>query len=213
MNDLEIQKIELIKKLKKKGISDLAVLHAIKKVRREDFIPDLFKSKSYEDHALPISENQTISQPYTVAFMSSLLDIHPGDKVLEIGTGSGYQAAILCEMGAKVFTVERINKLAEQALKNINKSSYTVSSKVDDGTSGWVEEAPFDGIIVTAASPKVSDNLKNQLEIGGRLVIPVGSKKSQYMIRITRLAIDKYREENFGSFKFVPLIGKEGFDD
>ena len=175
------------------------------------FLESAFAERAYDDIALPIAEGQTISQPYTVAFMTQLLAVRPRDKVLEIGTGSGYQCAILCEMRATVFTVERNEVLFRNAKALLQTLGYEAMFKLGDGTKGWAQCAPFDGIIVTAGSPATPTTLKEQLAIGGRLVIPVGDKDSQTMLRIVRTSEDTYETREYMDFRFVPLIGKEGW--
>ena len=204
-------KDEMISLIKSRGIKDEILISAMQKVRREDFISQPFKLRAYEDCALPIGENQTISQPYTVAVMTESLKIFRGAKILEIGTGSGYQATILAEMGAKVFTIERHLELHSKAKEIFSKLNLPIISKFGDGTLGWKECAPFDGIIVTAGAPIVPDNLKLQLAINGRLVIPVGGSDSQDILIIERNEKD-FTTTKICGFKFVPLIGKEGWD-
>ena len=158
-----IHRKELIEKLISSGIKDQEVLRAIGKVKRELFVKEEFKKYSYDNIALPLDSNQTISQPYTVAYMTELLEIKPGDKVLEIGTGSGYQSAVLNELGAEVYSIERIQTLYESAKEKLNRLGYRVNLKNDDGTKGWIEYAPFDKIIVTAGSPRIPRQLLEQL--------------------------------------------------
>lgn len=207
------QRLKLVKELRKKGIDDENVLYAISILPREKFVLPTFINRAYEDVALPIDSNQTISQPYTVAYMTSQLKITKGDKVLEIGTGSGYQACLLAIMGAKVFTIERISELFEKSKKIFHEFRFQINSRLADGTLGWREFAPYNGIIVTAAAPKVPNALKEQLAIQGRLVIPIGDKISQTMYIITRISEEEYDEKISDRFKFVPLIGKEGWSN
>ena len=202
----------LIDNLAGKGITDQKVLNAMRNVEREKFVPLLMRLNAYRDIALPIGYEQTISQPYTVAIMTQALSVKNGDKVLEIGTGSGYQAAILDEMGSKVFTIERHNDLYLNTQKLFDKLGIRVSTKCGDGTIGWRAHAPFDGIIVTAGSPDVPESLKKQLAIGGRLVIPVGDKRTQTLKVITRTSENDYEIESIPEFAFVPLIGREAWD-
>lgn len=216
MNDLNsLKRKELIELLKRQGIKDSRVLNAINRVRRDLFVSDEFKKFAYDNNALPISSNQTISQPYTVAFMTELLDINPGDKVLEIGTGSGYQAAVLCEMGASLYTIERIEELCISAKSNLERLGYRFRLKCDDGTIGWEEHAPYDRIIVTAGSPKVPKSLLEQMVVNGRMVIPIGTETSQEMNLIKKTQDEngevKYMIKRFKDFKFVPLIGEEAW--
>jgi len=200
----------MIALLRDRGITDERLLGAMAKVPRHLFVPPPFTNRAYDDSALPIGMMQTISQPYTVAFMTQALGVKPGDKVLEVGTGSGYQAAILAEMGAHVFTIERHMELLTRARKVLEKLGYRVASKAGDGTLGWSEFAPYNGIIVTAAAPDVPDPLLKQLADGGRLVIPVGDWDVQNLLVVTRRGEEFDRKEVFG-FKFVPLIGKMGW--
>jgi protein-L-isoaspartate(D-aspartate) O-methyltransferase len=198
----------LIDSLEKKGISDPNVLKAMRKVEREKFVPFLMKVNAYRDIALPIGYEQTISQPFTVAIMTQALKVKAGEKILEIGTGSGYQAAILVEMGARIYSIERHHDIFRNAQKLFDK----LSIKCGDGTIGWSDHAPFDGIIVTAGSPEIPESLKNQLAMGGRLVIPVGGKRTQTLKVVTRLSENKYDIESIPEFAFVPLIGREAWE-
>jgi protein-L-isoaspartate(D-aspartate) O-methyltransferase len=203
---------KLVEQLRERGIKDERVLRAIEKIPREEFLDEHFLHQAYEDNALPIGEGQTISQPYTVAFMTEALELKAGEKVLEIGTGSGYQAAVLAELGVRVYTIERHMALAELAAKRLEKLKYRVVSRTGDGTRGWADYAPFDGIIVTAGAPDVPKSLTKQLNpSGGRLLIPIGDRATQTMFRITRNG-DELKGEELSSFKFVPLIGKEGWE-
>lgn len=185
---------------------------AIGSIPRHKFVDTAFENRAYQDRALPISCDQTISQPYTVAVQTELLSVEKGDKVLEIGTGSGYQAAILCHMGADVYSVERHEELYHKAKKMLHELGYRANLKVGDGTLGWSAYAPYDGIVVTAGAPVVPEDLVKQLSVGGRLVVPVGTQESQSMVRITRTSEDNYEEEQLRQFKFVPLIGEKGWD-
>jgi len=202
----------LVDSLAEKGINDKNVLKAMREVQREKFVPLLMKLNAYRDIALPIGYEQTISQPYTVAIMTQALSVKKGNKILEIGTGSGYQAAILAEMGAKVFTIERHNDLYRNTQKLFDKLGIRIATKCGDGTIGWSAYAPFDGIIVTAGSPDVPESLKKQLAIDGRLVIPVGDKRTQTLKVISRVSEDEYEIESIPEFAFVPLIGREAWD-
>ena len=209
----KLQRHDLVDQLSMKGIHDISVLKAIDLVERHKFVPAAMKHMSYDDVALPIGYGQTISQPYTVAFMTQELKLKPAQKVLELGTGSGYQAAILFQMGMEVYSIERNYDILIEAQKLFDKLSIRVKTKCADGTLGWKEHAPFDGIIVTAGSPSVPISLKNQLAIGGRIVIPVGDKYSQKLKIVRKVDEDKFDEENIPEFKFVPLIGKEGWNE
>jgi protein-L-isoaspartate(D-aspartate) O-methyltransferase len=208
---LEEEKKALIKSLHAKGITDEKVLDAFFRVPREKFISAPFRKYAYEDNALPIECNQTISQPFTVAYMTMVLEVEKGCKVLEIGTGSGYQAAILSELGAEVYTIERIERLYNSAKALLHKLNYDVHFKFGDGTLGWEEHAPYDRIMVTAAAPNVPESLVQQLKIDGKLVVPVGTLEYQklYVVRRTSEGIDYSIRD---SFKFVPLIGEEGWN-
>lgn len=202
---------EMISLLKDRGISDEKLLGAMARVERHLFVPEPFTNRSYEDCALPIGKSQTISQPYTVAFMTQALGVRPGDKILEVGTGSGYQAVILAEMGVRVFTIERHLELLASARKLFDKLGYRIASKGGDGTVGWNEFAPFNGIIVTAGAPDVPRPLLDQLADGGSLVIPVGGLGIQSLLVVTRNG-DQFHRREVEGFKFVPLIGKMGWN-
>ena len=197
---------QLVNGLRDKGISSELVLNAINSIPRHLFMDSGFLHYAYEDKAFPIAADQTISQPYTVAFQTELLKIKKGDKILEIGTGSGYQTAVLCELGARVYTIERQNELFKKTSKFLPKLGYRAKKFIfGDGYIGLVEEAPFDGIIVTAGAPYVPKALLSQLKIGGRLVIPVGNDV-QIMTMFTRKGPKEFDKEEFGEFRFVPLL-------
>ncbi len=200
----------MIDLIRERGIMDTQLLKAMERVERHLFVPEPFTSRAYEDCALPLAKGQTISQPYTVAFMTQLLMLRPEEKVLEIGTGSGYQAAILAELGARVYSIERELELLTGARKILDKLGYRVASKAGDGTVGWSEFAPYDGIIVTAGAPDIPKPLLDQLADGGRLVIPVGDRDIQSLVLVTRYG-SRYDRHRVDGFKFVPLIGKEGW--
>lgn len=204
---------ELVEKLRERGIKDENVLQAIGSVPRHDFVETALEERAYKDTALPIEKGQTISQPYTVAYQTELMQVRQGDKVLEIGTGSGYQAAVLCEMGAEVYSVERLRHLYERSRDILEKLNYRVELKCGDGSVGWSAYAPYDAIIVTAAAPEVPEKLKEQLSEGGRLVVPVGDSGRQIMVRVTRTDEQRYETERLNAFKFVPLIGEEGWNE
>ncbi|MCB9261421.1 MAG: protein-L-isoaspartate(D-aspartate) O-methyltransferase [Flavobacteriales bacterium] len=201
----------LVELLRKKGISDENVLNAIGEVPRHYFFPADFEDEAYEDKAFPIGQGQTISQPYTVAFQTQLLQLKPGSKVLEIGTGSGYQAAILAQMGVEVFTIERIEALYRKTIELFEKLKLPIHCFWGDGSVGLKHSAPFDGIVVTAGANDLAEHLKEQLAIGGNLVLPLGSLEIQKMVLITRLVENKYERTEHGEFKFVPLLGKHGW--
>jgi protein-L-isoaspartate(D-aspartate) O-methyltransferase len=208
----KVQREELVDELSRKGITDLAVIKAISTVPREKFIDKTMHHMAYKDVALPIGYNQTISQPYTVAFMTQLLNItKSGMKILEIGTGSGYQAAILYEMKAEVFSIERNIDLFNKTAKLFDKLGIRVHAKYGDGTIGWAEFAPYNGIIVTAGSPSIPQKLKEQLAINGRMVIPVGDRISQKLLLVKKVDEDKFEIDTIPEFAFVPLIGREGW--
>lgn len=196
-----------------RGIRDKAVLDAMRVVPRHYFVDDAMQRMAYDDMALSIGEGQTISQPYMVALMTELLSLTGTERVLEIGTGSGYQAAILAELARGVFTLERIASLAEKAIRRFHDLGYSnIYLKVGDGTLGWPEEAPFDRIIITAASPKIPDPLKEQISENGIIVIPVGSRYSQQLLKITNTK-SGFKEEYHTPCVFVPLIGEHGWKE
>jgi protein-L-isoaspartate(D-aspartate) O-methyltransferase len=201
----------LVDILKKKGIEDEAVLRAIGKVPRHFFFDETFWNKAYNDNAFPIGEGQTISQPYTVAYQTQLLHIHKGDKVLEIGTGSGYQTCILMELGAEVYTIERQEKLYERTIQVLPYMGYEPHFFLGDGSKGIPEHAPYDKILVTAGAPWVPDVLLKQLTIGGILVIPVGDEQSQKMMTVLRVAENDYERIELDTFRFVPLVGDKAW--
>jgi protein-L-isoaspartate(D-aspartate) O-methyltransferase len=205
------QRKELVKTIRKKGIQDEAVLEAINTLPRHFFFDSALDSHAYEDKAFPIGEGQTISQPYTVAFQTELLQIKPGDKVLEIGTGSGYQGAILHLLGAEVYTIEYQKKLYDRTKKFLTKLGIHLHFYFGDGSKGLPENSPFDKILVTAGAPIVPQSLLKQLKIGGILVIPVGDKNTQKMMRLTKKSETKIVQEKFDNFAFVPLLGAEGW--
>ena len=203
---------QLVKIVRTKGIKNEDVLAAIGKIPRHFFLLDsALLEHAYEDKAFPIGEGQTISQPYTVAFQTELLDVQAGDKVLEIGTGSGYQAIVLLEMGAELFTIEYQKKLYEHTRTFLPKMGYMPNFFYGDGSQGLPRFAPYDKIIVTAGAPTVPTALIDQLKVGGMLVIPVGNNQTQKMLRITKLADNKLRQEEFHDFRFVPLLGEDGW--
>ncbi len=197
---------QLVNVLKTKGIKDVNVLKAIGNVPRHLFMDSGFLDHAYQDKAFPIAADQTISQPYTVAFQTELLEVKKEDKILEIGTGSGYQTAVLCELGAKVFSIERQLELFKKTSIFLPKLGYRAKKLIfGDGYKGLVEEAPFDSIIVTAGAPFVPKPLLNQLKIGGRLVIPVG-ENVQIMTLFIRKDAKEFEQHEFGEFRFVPLL-------
>ena len=198
---------KLVSELKSKGIKDQKVLDAISVTPRHLLFDPVFRNKfAYQDVAFPIGENQTISQPFTVAFQTELLSVAKGSKVLEIGTGSGYQTAILCQLGAKVFSIERHKSLFQSAKLFLNQNNYRAQLFFGDGFTGKKVFAPYDGIIVTCGAPFIPKDLKLQLKVGGRMVIPVGEGKVQQMKLIQRMKEDDFKETNYGDFKFVPML-------
>lgn len=201
---------KLVKTLRSKGISDEKVLTAIAKVPRHVFFDDALLTHAYEDKAFPIGEGQTISQPFTVAFQTEKLEVKPGDRVLEIGTGSGYQACVLLELGATVFTIEYNLNLFQKTKELLPRMGYRPYFFHGDGSRGLRAKAPFDKIIVTAGAPAVPQALTDQLAEGGTLIIPVGSRGSQQMLRIRKLG-GGLTQEKFDTFTFVPLLGQEGW--
>ena len=196
-----------------RGVRSVAVLEAMRNVPREAFLPANLREFAYEDSPLPIAEGQTISQPYIVAYMIEALALEGGERVLEIGAGWGYAAAVLSEIAGEVYTVERIGQLAEKAASLLADLKYdNVHVLHGDGTLGWKEHAPYDAIIVAAGGPDVPDSLKQQLKIGGRLVIPVGADpRTQELVRVTRLSDEKFKSEDIADVRFVPLVGEEGW--
>ncbi len=190
-----------------KGITDEAVLDAIKKIPRHWFMDSSFEDHAYQDKAFPIAADQTISQPYTVAFQTELLNLKKGDTILEIGTGSGYQTAVLCELGAKVYSIERQQTLFKKTKNFLSLLGYRPKRLTfGDGYLGMPDYAPFDGIIVTAGAPYIPKALLRQLKVGGKLIIPVGEGGTQVMTKITRKETRKFEKNEYGDFKFVPLL-------
>jgi protein-L-isoaspartate(D-aspartate) O-methyltransferase len=198
--------------LEPRGIRDERVLSAMGKVPRHRFVQEALRGQAYEDHPLPIGHGQTISQPYVVAWMTGLLEAEPGMKVLEIGTGSGYQAAVLAEMGLEVYSVERIRELHFKTRDLLNELRYfRVKLKLDDGTMGWPDEAPFDRILVTAGGPEVPEPLVDQLNDPGLMVIPVGRSRRMQELVILRKQNGQVQEERKGGVAFVDLVGTHGW--
>lgn len=197
--------------LEEKGIDDTKVLNAMMKIPRHFFMDTAFINFAYQDKAFPIGADQTISQPYTVAFQSQLLQLKTGEKVLEIGTGSAYQTCVLAEMGAKVFSIERHRSLHLKAKKRLDEMGYRAKLFFGDGYEGLPTFAPFDKIIITAAAPIVPETLKKQLKTGGWIVIPHGEGDSQTMLRIKKIGENQFEQEEFGEFSFVPLLKDKSF--
>jgi len=205
----EQERLQMVsRQIESRGVRDARVLAAMREVPRHRFVPESQRAQAYDDRPLPIGHQQTISQPYIVALMSELAGVKPGDTVLEVGTGSGYQAAVLGEMGVKVFSIEIIEPLAKRAEAILSKLGYAKKVRVrhGDGYAGWPEHAPFDAVIVTAAPPKIPEPLRQQLKVGGHLVIPVG-RHYQSLLRVTRTT-DGFREESVIPVRFVPMTGK-----
>jgi protein-L-isoaspartate(D-aspartate) O-methyltransferase len=199
--------------LRTRGIHDAPVLKAMSEIPRHLFVPDALAAKAYGDHALPIGDMQTISQPYMVARMTELLEVNKDSTVLEIGAGSGYQTAVLSEVAGRVFAIERISELARMAQANIRKlGCYNATVKWFDGTIGWSDHAPYDGVLVAAGSPEVPEPLIKQLRVGGKLVIPIGDAEQQVLVRIIKTEDGVTREEH-GLCQFVKLIGRHGWEN
>ncbi len=212
-HDFDLAKEKMVKnQLIPRGITDKGVLEAMGKIPRHLFVEEALLGEAYNDHPLPIGHKQTISQPYIVALMTQALELSGKEKTLEIGTGSGYQTAILAELSEKVYTVERIMPLVEKAGSLLSELGFTnIVFKAFDGTLGWVEHEPYDAIIVTAGAPKLPQPLLDQLVDGGRLLIPIGDRFSQELIKIVREK-DHYKEKNLGGCRFVDLIGIHGWE-
>lgn len=212
-NFSELRERMVNRQIATRGVRSEKILNAMRKVPRELFLPKGLEEFAYEDSPLPIEAGQTISQPYIVAFMTEGLALEGGEKVLEIGTGSGYAAAILGEVAGEVYTIERIEELADGAASTLAKLGYdNVQVLHGDGTLGWAEHAPYDGIVVAAGGPEVPESLKQQLKVGGRLVIPVGKdQRIQELVRVTRVSENEFRSEDLADVRFVPLVGAEGW--
>jgi protein-L-isoaspartate(D-aspartate) O-methyltransferase len=204
---------KLIEEIRKKGIQDENVLKAMLNIPRHWFLDSVFLQHAYQDKAFPIDEGQTISQPYTVAFQTELLEVQPYQNILEIGTGSAYQACVLAEMGARVCTIEYNEVLYKKAKRMIDILRYDkkIQCFLGDGSQGLLRNSPYDAILVTAGAPSVPEALLFQLKIGGKLVIPVGGSDVQKMMRITRKEEKRFTQEEFENFSFVPLLGKNGW--
>jgi protein-L-isoaspartate(D-aspartate) O-methyltransferase len=202
---------KLVVLLRERGISDERVLTAIGKVPRHFFFDETFWNQAYKDIAFPIGDGQTISQPYTVAYQTELLHIQKGDKVLEIGTGSGYQSCVLVELGAKVFTIERQENLFRRTIQVLPKMGYHPQFFLGDGSMGIAEQAPYDKIIVTAGAPLVPEILLKQLKVGGILVIPVGDANEQKMVTVLRVSETEFEKIVLDTFRFVPLLGDQAW--
>lgn len=196
-----------------RGVSDAGVLAAMREVPREAFVPEALQARAYDDGPLPIEAGQTISQPYVVAVMIEAAGIGGADRVLEIGAGSGYAAAVMSRIAARVFAIERQAELAQLAAERLERLGYdNVEVRVGDGSQGWPEAAPFDAIIASAGAPAIPEALKHQLAIGGRLIVPVGdTPRAQSLIKVTRASADAFVEEDLGAVAFVPMIGAHGW--
>lgn len=202
---------KLVEELSKKGIDNVEVLEAIDQIPRHLFMDNAFVNFAYKDKAFPIGANQTISQPFTVAFQTQLLGVERGDKVLEIGTGSGYQSAVLLAMGAKVFSIERHRSLHLKSRSILESLGYQPKLFFGDGYIGLPTFAPFDKIIITAAAPYIPEPLKEQLKVGGVFVIPLGEGDKQEMLRLSKQEDGSFKQENFGDFSFVPMLENKSF--
>ncbi len=211
----EIRERMVREQIAARGVRDPLVLAAMRRVPRELFLKESLEEFAYQDTPLPIESDQTISQPFIVAYMTEALGLRGGERVLEIGTGSGYAAAVLAEIAGEVYTVERYPNLAENAAARLARLGYENAHVLTgDGTRGWPEHAPYDAIIVAAGGPEIPTSLREQLAIGGRLVIPVGpTARSQQLVRVTRIAEHEYGEEELMAVSFVPLIGVEGWQE
>ena len=209
----ELRRQMVEQQLARRGIRDPAIVRAMATVPREAFVPAPLAAFAYDDSPLPIEADQTISQPYVVALMTEALELDSDDRVLEIGTGSGYAAAVLAEIATEVYTMERLCDLADAARDRLALLGYRkVFVRCGDGTLGWPEDAPFDAIVVTAGGPMIPGSLRAQLTVGGRLVMPVGgAERVQRLVRVRRVSASEYRETDLGPVRFVPLIGAEGW--
>lgn len=214
MDDHVLRQRMIEEQIKRRGVSDPATLNAMSIVPRHEFVPSLLKESAYEDTPLPIGLGQTISQPYIVALMTQSAELKPGETILEIGTGSGYAAAVLSRIVDHVFTIERIDDLVQRSKSCYKELGYhNIEVKSGDGSLGWPEKGPFDAIIVTAGAPVIPHSLKEQLKPGGRLIIPVGDAFSQKLLRIRKDKDNHFTEETVEFVRFVPLIGEEGWKE
>jgi protein-L-isoaspartate(D-aspartate) O-methyltransferase len=211
-NEYRSKRQQMVDTLVERGIRDNRVIEAFRKVPRHLFLDEALWPQAYFDHPLPIGEKQTISQPYIVALMTEALQLTGTEKVLEVGTGSGYQTAILAELADQAYSIERLPGLAKRARKTLDQLRYTnVIVRISDGTEGWREESPYAGIIVTASAPDAPDPLLKQLGTGGRLIIPIGDEQLQDLMLYVRESEDQYSEQNLGGCRFVKLIGEYGW--
>jgi protein-L-isoaspartate(D-aspartate) O-methyltransferase len=204
------QRKKMVERLRSAGISDTRVLDVMERIPRHEFVAAGMEFQAYDEKALPIGFEQTISHPYTVALMSQALEVKKGQRILEIGTGSGYQTAVLCELGAQVFTIEKVAALGKFSAKRLKRFRYHVVQRVGDGTLGWQSYAPFDSIIVTAGAPVAPETLMNQLKENGRLLIPVGHKDKQILTLFFKQG-NTFKTVELETLSFVPLKGKEGW--
>jgi len=213
-NKYERQREEMVKRqIEARGITDANVLAAMRRVPRDRFVSEALRDQAYGDFPLPIGDQQTISQPYIVAEMTQALQLDPKDRVLEIGTGSGYQAAVLAEIAYRVYTIERIHSLLIRARRIFDELHYhNIVTRLSDGTKGWAEEAPFDAVIITAGAPRIPDALIAQLAPGGRMIVPVGDQHSQELVKIFKDEKGIHRT-NLGGCRFVKLIGEHGWQE
>lgn len=202
----------MVKLMEEKGITDERILEAMEKVPRHLFVENAFADQAYEDKALPIQDSQTISQPFTVAFQTQLLGLGKKMKILEVGTGSGYQAAILHQMGMRVFSIEIHNRLYQLTRQRLKELDYNIKLSLGDGSQGWPQFQPYQRILVTAAAPAIPRALKEQLEIGGKMVIPVGNSRLQRMTLVEKESKTEFKIITLDEFRFVPLRGKYGFE-
>jgi protein-L-isoaspartate(D-aspartate) O-methyltransferase len=216
MNRYAKQRMRMVEtQIRLRGVKDVRLLKVMETIPRHLFVEEAMMDQAYNDNPLPIGEKQTISQPYIVALMTEALALTGREKVLEIGTGSGYQTAILAQLADRVCTIERVASLAGRARKMLDYlNAFNVAIRVGDGTYGWKEEAPFDAILVTAGAPRVPSILVEQLNVGGRLVIPVGSRSTQTLLKVTRISegIHDVKKEDLGGCRFVDLIGEHGWE-
>jgi len=214
MNFAIARRLMVERQVKAKGVDDPLVLEAMYQVPRHLFVEEALQSQAYTDYTLPIGEKQTISQPFMVGFMTAALQLRGGEKVLEVGTGSGYQAAVLARIASRVFTVERFPALARRARRVLDMiGANNVNIRLSDGTCGWEDHAPFDAIIVTAGAPAIPPQYMQQLAVGGRLVIPVGTLGGQVLKRVIRKGEQEFCEESLLDCRFVPLVGKFGWGE
>lgn len=204
---------KLLEEIIQMGISDRNVIEAMDKVPRHVFMDKAFLEFAYENKAFQIGAGQTISQPYTVAFQTQLLDITPGEKILEIGTGSGYQTSVLCEMGAKVFSIERQKLLHDKSKLILHDLGYRPKLRYGDGYKGWETYAPFDKIIVTCGAPFIPEELLKQLKVGGKMILPLGSGATQEMTELIKLGPTEFGKKTHGTFSFVPMLTKREFKE